>query len=172
MAAATITSKCFPSLEMPLIQINNIDRNDLPSTRTMDVDQDDDDLDLDEECSITSEPVELVKDCEDEVDEEVLARVIEEAVASLEDMEDTFNFLPDLETGDVFEGDASSGPSTASYQQMHHNLVDDNGQQCTWQWHKSAGKVYRHEKPVLDWWKVLFENKESKGDDRYQPFNS
>ncbi|KIK51906.1 hypothetical protein GYMLUDRAFT_64577 [Collybiopsis luxurians FD-317 M1] len=65
VATSTISSNHPPMLEAPLVQVNDMDSNDLPSSAAIAIDTDNDN----DSASIKSSPAELVKDCKDEINE-------------------------------------------------------------------------------------------------------
>lgn len=89
----------------------------------------------------------------------------------LEDLVKVFDFLPNPDLEDAAEGEADLGPSTASYHCMHHTLVDDDIQSHTYQWHPSAGQVYKQEETVHTRWRTPF-TVDRDANSEYKPFRS
>ena len=99
-----------PALEVPSVQINDVDIGDLPSSRDMDIDQEDGScLDSDDNGSIASEEMGQVEDVEDLKNEAILSRSVDAtARALLEDFNFTelaeiFDFIPDPDLDIVLE---------------------------------------------------------------------
>jgi hypothetical protein len=168
----------LPILEAPYVQINDVDKDDLPSSRGMDIDDDDDDESawLDEEGSIASGPVDIVDGiAEDKEDEIAFVKVMDAAAQALldgidlEDIEKPFDFLSGPDSYDMAEGEAGPGPSNAPYRQSRRTLLDDEEESRTYQWHSSAGRVYRHEPTVHD--RLQSQSSNDAGQE-YKPFCS
>jgi hypothetical protein len=168
--AATASSRHQPVLEIPTVQTNDVDQDDLPSSRSMDID--DDEYSNDDEVGLESEPERLIRD-EDEEDEDDMKKAMEEAARAIdfEDILEVFNFLPNPDLEDAAERDAGPGPSTSSYPHMRRTLVDDNAQSHTYQWHPSAGQVFKYEETVHSRWQSLFAADHSSNPE-YKPFHS
>lgn len=150
-------------------QLNDIDFDDLPSSRNMDVDEELDSGSLsDEEGSIACEPLLDISEDQDDA----LPSGIEAALRSLDDLDldSVFDFLPNTNLEDVSIGEAGPGPSTASHSNISHTLLEDEEESRTYVWHPSAGRVYRQEKTVHS--PSLFSADASGSDQGYEPFNS
>ncbi|KIK56808.1 hypothetical protein GYMLUDRAFT_247588 [Collybiopsis luxurians FD-317 M1] len=120
-------------LEAPLVQVNDMDSNDLPSSAAIAIDTDNDN----DSASITSSPAKWVKDCKDKINEKVLMEVMKELLSGVE-VDEVFNFLPSPNLDDIAKGKTGFDPSTVAH---CHTLVDDNVQNWIWQWYNSAGAV-------------------------------
>jgi len=173
-ATADVSSMCPPAFPGPTVEINDVDENDLPSSKNMDIDDDEDEED--EEAGVQSEPERLIAEEAEKEDEDYLKTAMEEAARTLgnvdlSDILEAFDFLPTPDLEDVAEGEPGPGPSTASYRQMRRTLLEGDGPSHTYQWHPSAGRVYGKEETVHARWKSLF----APGCDprsEYRPFSS
>ncbi|KAE9386724.1 hypothetical protein BT96DRAFT_948905 [Gymnopus androsaceus JB14] len=144
--------------EEPYIHTNNVDQDDLPSSRKMDVDSNN----SNNEHGIISEQELLVEDYKTNVN--IKAGPLAVAVHALGNLDlnelpEAFNFLPDLDF-DVAEVEAGPGPFT------EHCCKPTDAS-----WHPTAGQVSRHEPTILTCWKSLFATGTATGKE-YAPFSS
>ncbi|KAF5347147.1 hypothetical protein D9757_013661 [Collybiopsis confluens] len=183
--------------ELPKVELNDVDANDLPvMSRDMDVD----DMDVDSDNDDDNMP-ELYLDDEDSEPESENAfnqrfdNAIKEFLEaqSAESIEDMFNFLPDLDdsesgsenssdSGSDLDSDSDAGSTSQAdtRRQMDRALVEDENEPRTWQWHPTAGKVYGYRSTQgYKQWKDLFsevEDASSTSDqahaESYSPFAS
>ena len=162
------------------IESNDVDRDDLPSSRDMNIDPEDPDSLSDLEGSIVSSFEDPVAEHEDQYDGDVLRKAFWDATSALEDLqldenEAKFDFLPapglDM---DVPEEQEDPEPTDAVHPRapLGRILDDDESEPHTWRWHQSAGKVYRREESVYQEWKRIFSENEENGKEGYQPFHS
>ena len=173
--AAHVLSTRSSVLEAPLIQINDMDQDDLPSSQNMDIDYgEDQDSFLDNEVAINSEPDEVVEESEDKEDEIALSEAMAMAAAmlntaDLDDIADVFDFLPDPDL-EVAEEAGTSRSNTAD-QSVRRTLIDDDAESRIYQWHPTAGQIYQQEPTVHTRWQSLFavDNNVNQG---YHPFSS
>ena len=176
-AAAAVFYTRPLTMKVPSSNINDVDQDDLPSSRDMNIDlSDTSDPYLDEEGSIVSEDDQPVEDTEDVENEEVLANFMEAAALALDgvDLEEigkVFSFLPNPDLEDVAEGKAGPGPSTAIYRANFQCTFINGTDSRTYQWHPTAGKVLRQEPVTQAHWQSLFSGEDSSGDSEYKPFS-
>lgn len=169
-----------PALEVPSVQINDVDIGNLPSSRDMDIDQEDGScLESDDDGSIASEEMGRVEDIEDLKNEAILSRSVDAtARALLEDFNFTelaeiFDFIPDPDLDIVLEeGVTDPDPSPATHGQTRRTFVDDDTDSRTYRWHSTAGRVYRREPTVHARWKSLFGETGGQSGSAYAPFSS
>lgn len=166
VVAAAVDFNRPPIDKPPAVQSNDIDHDDLPSSRDIVIDSDDD---SDDEGSIVSCQTEVVDDYEDDSNTEILERVMSEALNGfdLDDVEDLFNFIPNISTSSE---EPNTEPPDTTYRQMRRTLVDDEDQQHTCVWDESAGKIYGYEETVHSQWKTVFSA--DSPNNGYRPFNS
>ena len=88
----------------------------------------------------------------------------------LDDIGEVFSFLPDLDAENVAEAEPGIRPSTADYRAARRTLVNDDGDARTYQWHPTAGTVYRHEPTAQARWQSLRDDHTK--DSEYKPFSS
>lgn len=163
-AAAHISSLGSPA---PLIQENNVDQDDLPSSFNMVIDSSGE-VYSDSEQSILSGPEEPVK----EYDEH--EKTMHEAFGylgglDLNELPESFDFLPDPDL-DIMEEEYVDEPTTAPNQPTRRTLIDIEAEKPTFKWHQTAGQVYAQEPMIHARWQALF----GAGPElhAYRPFNS
>ena len=172
-AAAIASSMRLPVLAAPTVHRNDVDQDDLPSSRSMELDGDGD---SDYEAGIDSDRERILEEHEDQEDEEDFRKAMEAAAhvlgdIDLEDLIEVFDFLPNPDLEDAAEGEADLESSTASYHRMRRTLVDDDAQSHTYQWHPSAGRVYKQEETIHTRWRTLFAA-DRDANSEYKPFSS
>lgn len=174
-AAANILDSNAAIPHYALVQENDVDQDDLPSSYEMDVDHSPEDSDGEQ--SIISGPEVPVLNSEEEEEEiQMLAQTMDGAYhvggLDLDDivLQETFDFLPNPDL-DMEEGEAATEPSTAASQHSPcRTLVDMEAEEPTCKWHATAGQVYGQEPIMHARWQALF----NAGSDiqAYKPFNS
>jgi hypothetical protein len=170
-AAATTSSSRSPLLNAPLsVQTNDVDHDDLPSSRSMEIDGDQAfDTYSDEEGSIASELDELVEETEDE---DVITQAMKAALGDdFESHLEVFDFLPAPDLDNIAEGEADPALSTAAHPTLRRVLVDDDADTREYQWHETGGRVYSQEPTAHARWKLLFGGDGHSGS-AYSPFSS
>lgn len=175
-ASCGLTDVAFlhPATEDPVVQLHDVDQDDLPSSCNMNVDVIDANPLLDLEGSIVSSSEELVEDSENKMESDFLATAFGDAGLSLNENEAIFDFLPAPDLDQVKEGEDGLGPTTAANQQspLGHLLDNDDGEQHTWHWHDSAGKIYGYQQTAYQPWNKVLSGDMEKGREQYQPFSS
>lgn len=167
-AAANISSTPTPVLHDVLVQWNDVDQDDMPlSSWNMDVDTPEpEDCSDDEHSIISNDEVEVVAD-EDVIAAELMAATTHALGGfDLDDIAETFNFLPD---SDLDETEDKDGPGP-SYQHSRRTLIEIEAEKPTYRWHQTAGQVYGQEPMIHARWQALF----NAGPDSqaYKPFRS
>ena len=146
-ASQHVPSSIHPFIvQPPSVQSNDVDQDDLPSSRDMNVDFEDPGSLSDQEGSIVSNPGELIEERKDDIDNDFLASVLGDlgSALNLDENEVKFDFLPapvfDL---DVVGGEEHIGPTTMAQRQgcLGRVLDDDESDLHTRRWHQSAGQV-------------------------------
>lgn len=168
MEAASAVPVRAPAIQNVLVQMNDVDQDDLPSSWDMDVDSPSKQY-SDDEHGIISDPEVLVGGNDEYEDAEDLTQAAALGGFNLDDIPEAFDFLPDPEL-DVAEGEANPGISDTAYQRTRRTLIDIEGEQPVYKWHPNAGQVYGHEPLVHARWQALFHaGPESQP---YEPFRS
>lgn len=165
-AAAHISPLGSPA---PLIQENNVDQDDLPSSFNMVIDSSGE-VNSDSEHSIISGPEEPVE----EYDEH--EKTMHEAFGylgglDLNELPESFDFIPDPDL-DIVEGEYVPGPTTAPDQRTRRTLIDIEAEEPTCKWHQTAGQVYAQEPMIHARWQALFGAGPELHAHAYKPFNS
>src|SRR5579875_78192 len=170
----TDVASLHPAAEDPVVQFHDLDQDDLPFSRDMNVDVEDADPLLDLEGSIMSSSEKPVEDSEDEMESDFLATAFADTGLCLDENEATFDFLPAPGLDQVEEGEDGPGPTAAASQQspLGRLLDDDDGEQHTWNWHDSAGKIYGYRQTAYQRWNEISSGDGEKGREQYRPFSS
>lgn len=160
-AAAHVSPMGSPAV---LVQENDIDQDDLPSSFNMVIDSL---CDTDSEQSIISGPEVSVEEYEehDKTMDEALDYL--DCLPDLNELPESFHFLPDPDLDIVGGGPIPGSPTVAH---TRRTLMDIEAEDPTYKWHQTAGQVYAQEPMIHARWQALF-NAGPKTQ-AYKPFNS